>query len=92
MNYDSRHTLAPFPSKLLPSGGSYARGIFDMVLAGVGTQSPTPGIKFTPGMPPQSNANALLTHPVATGAGTDCPTCNLVEIPYNPTLPVLTLK
>lgn len=38
-----------------------------------------------------SGSRAAAYHPVAISPGADCPTCNLVEIPYNPNLPVLRL-
>jgi hypothetical protein len=37
--------------------------------------------------PPQQGAAPYLTHPVSAAHGADCPTCDLVEIPYNPNLP-----
>jgi hypothetical protein len=83
MAYGSPHVLFPFPASIAPRGTQ----IFDMRLAGIGTKSPAIGTNFSPGKPPQSGANALLTHPVGVSHGADCPTCNLVEIPYNPNLP-----
>ena len=63
--------------------------IMDMRLAGIGTMSPTIGTRFAPGLPPQQTASPMLTHPVSHSHGADCPTCDLVEIPYDPNLPHL---
>lgn len=85
-----KNLLFPFPDRLSPTGGSYARNQFDMRLAGIGTMSPTIGTRFVPGgKPPQEGQHPLLTHPLDVSAGADCPTCNLVEIPYNPNLPMV---
>lgn len=77
--------LWPRTSKGSPNGGAYGEHIFNTKLAGLGAQLP-----FYPGGgPPQEGGAVYLTHPLAIGAGVDCPTCNLVEIPYNPNLPRL---
>jgi hypothetical protein len=80
MPYGSPHVLLPFPAGIVP-------GSLQLLLKGIGSYAPT----LTPGLPPQSGSAPLLTHPVGVSGGADCPTCNLVEIPYNPTLPVLKL-
>lgn len=67
-----------------PTGGANAEGIFNMKVAGLGTP-----LTLRPAVPPQQGGGVYLTHPLAAAAGADCPTCNLVEIPYNPDLPVL---
>jgi hypothetical protein len=85
MNYDSPHVLRPSPSKLWPPHTAQ----FDLALAGLGVQSPRPGIHLTPGIPPQSGQRALLTASVAHNHTADCPTCNLIEIPYDASLPML---
>jgi hypothetical protein len=78
MPYNSPHVLLPFPAGIVP-------GSPHLALAGVGIASPT----LIPGGPPQSGNQALLSTPLSSSPGADCPTCNLVEIPYDPTLPVL---
>lgn len=83
------NVLFPFPAKLSPTGGAQATNIVDMRLAGVGTMSPAIGTRFTPGRPPQEGASPILTHPLGHSHGVDCPTCDLVEIPYDPSLPKL---
>jgi len=58
--------------------------VVDFARAGLGTS-----LNLAPSGPPQGGAQPYLSYPVAVAAGADCPTCNLVEIPYNPSLPVL---
>jgi hypothetical protein len=72
--------LLPFPAGITPKGTQ----IVDFRLAGLGLP-----LALVPAGPPQAGNAALLTHSVGASAGADCPTCNLVEIPYNPNLPVL---
>jgi hypothetical protein len=80
MNYDSPHVLLPVPSGLFPKSSS----IVSLALAGVGRPLAAPHSG-----PPQAGNVPLVTHPLGVSAGADCPTCNLVEIPYNPNLPAL---
>ena len=84
--YNSPHILQATPSGLWPAHTN----IIDMALAGIGVQSPRIGTRFHAAPPPQQGQDALLTHPTAgQHPGADCPTCNLIAIPYNPNLPVL---
>lgn len=64
----------------------YGDAIADFVNAGQGLE-----LQFTRSGPPQAGAVPFVTHPVGAQHGADCPTCDLVEIPYNPNLPVLRL-
>jgi hypothetical protein len=74
--YDT-HLLWSSPSKLVP-------GSIGINSAGIGAPA------LARAMPPQSGQHAIATTPVpAATSGEDCPSCNLVEIPYNPNLPVL---
>jgi|HubBroStandDraft_6_1064221.scaffolds.fasta_scaffold20349_11 hypothetical protein len=85
----AKYLQLPFPDKLLPSGGSHATSPFNLALAGLGTMSPRIGTRFTPGGPPQAGASAMLSTPVVSSAGADCPTCNLRPIAFDPNLPHL---
>jgi hypothetical protein len=85
MIYNSPHVLAAYPQKLVPS----FRQIADGQLAGLGT----PFVHHHPAGPPQTGQhyNAAMGNSAASAAvSAPCPTCNLVEIPYNPNLPMLT--
>jgi hypothetical protein len=39
--------------------------------------------------PPQQGSAPFVTHNLGASPGADCPTCNLVEIPYDASLPTL---
>lgn len=66
-------------SALLPKGSQ----IVDLMATGL---KPLASI---PGQGAQIYSAPLLSHAVGAAHGADCPTCDLVEIPYNPNLPVL---
>jgi len=69
--------LYPFSSTLIPK----ASQITNFATAGLGVMG---GAVLRPAQPPQSGQPALLTYPQS---GAACPTCNLVEIPYDASLP-----
>ena len=69
--------LYPFSSTLIPK----ASQITNFATAGLGVVG---AVVLRPAQPPQAGQPALLTYPQT---GTPCATCNLVEIPYDASLP-----